>query len=104
MTKSTPTRLKQCLDHLLPAITGIVNQSLCSGSFPSTFKIAEVIPLIKKKTTLDPESYQSYRSVSNLKFMSKVTAKAAVEQLQTYLAENGLYSEFQSAYDQIWCY
>ena len=82
--------VKQCLDELVPTITEIVNHSLCSGSFPSTFKIAEVIPLIKK-STLDPELLNSYRSVSNLKFLSKVTEKAAIKQLQNYLADNTLY-------------
>ena len=91
--------VKQCLDELVPIFTHIVNHSLCSGSFPATFKIAEVIPLIKK-STLDPELLNtcSYRSVSNLKFLSKVTEKAAIKQLQNYLGENKLYPELQSAY------
>ena len=93
-----PTWLvKQCLDELLPTITQIINRSLCSGSFPSTFKTAEVIPLIKNNT-LDPQLLQSYRSVSYPKFISKVTEKAAVQQLQIFLAENELYPDLQSAY------
>ena len=91
------TLVKQCANELLPTITQIINCSLSSGHFPSTFKTAEVIPLIKK-STLDAESFQSYRSISNLKFLSKATEKAAIEQLQLYLAENDLYPKFQSAY------
>ncbi len=93
-----PTWLvKPCLDELLPTITQIVNNSLCSGYFPTSFKTAEVIPLIKK-STLDPQLLQSYRSVSNLKFISKVTEKAAIKQLQEYLTEFDLFPDFQSAY------
>ena len=93
-----PTSLvKQCCNELLPVITKIVNGSLSAGHFPSSFKTAEVIPLIKK-STLDPEALQSYRSVSNLKFISKVTEKAAIEQLQQYLSENDLFPLLQSAY------
>ena len=93
-----PTQLvKSCLDELLPIITRIVNESLCSGHFPTTFKVAEVIPLLKK-STLDPQALQSYRSVSNLKFISKVTEKAAIQQLQDYLAQYDLFPELQSAY------
>ena len=46
---SIPTRLlKDCLDVLLPSITRIVNLSLLSGEFPSSYKISLVTPLIKK--------------------------------------------------------
>ena len=93
-----PTSLvKQCSDELLPIITKIINSSLSAGHFPSSFKTAEVIPLLKK-STLDPESLQSYRSVSNLKFISKATEKAAIEQLQHYLTDNDLFPHLQSAY------
>ena len=93
-----PTSLvKQCSDELLPITTKIINSSLSAGHFPSSFKTAEVIPLLKK-STLDPESLQSYRSVSNLKFISKATEKADTEQLQHYLTDNDLFPHLQSAY------
>ena len=89
--------VKQCSDELLPIITKIINSSLSAGHFPSSFKTAEVIPLLKK-SALDPESLQSYCSVSNLKFISKATEKAAIEQLQHYLTDNDLFPHLQSAY------
>ncbi|XP_072048691.1 uncharacterized protein [Amphiura filiformis] len=89
--------LKLCLNELLPVITRIINYSLLSGVFSDCFKIAHVIPLLKK-ATLDAEQLNSYRSVSNLSFMSKVVEKAAAEQIQAYLINNNLYSNLQSAY------
>ena len=89
--------LKLCLDELLPVITRIINYSLRTGVFPDSFKIAHVIPLIKK-ATLDAEQLKSYRSVSNLSFMSKVVEKAAAVHIQAYHTANNLYSNLQSAY------
>ena len=78
-----PTSLvKQCSDELLPIITKIINSLLSAGYFPSYFKTAEVI-LLLKKSTLDPESLQSYRSVSNLKFISKATEKLLLNNFST---------------------
>ncbi len=54
-----------------------------------------VMLIIKKPNT---DSFQSYRSVSDLSFISKVIEKAATEQIQRYLQENNLYSSLQSAY------
>ena len=40
--------LKQCIDSFVPAITTIVNKSLCEAVVPSDFKQAIVRPLLKK--------------------------------------------------------
>ena len=89
--------LKDCIDELLPSITRIVNSSLQSGIFPSSYKLARVTPLIKK-VGKDPEDLNNYRSISNLKFLSKVVQRVAMSQLQDYMQENGLYGKVQSAY------
>jgi hypothetical protein len=89
--------LKNCLDESLPVITDIVNSSLSSGVVPSSFKSAVVTPLLKKPG-LDPEALKNYRPVSNLGFLSKVLERAVAEQLQSYLQENKLLAQMQSAY------
>ena len=93
--------VKQCSDELLSIITKIIDSSPSTGHLPSSFKIAEAIPLFKK-CTLDPTALQIYRSVSNLKFVSKATDKAAIEQLlnylMDYLMDNDLFPHLQSAY------
>ena len=85
-----PTELlKACVDELLPSITRIVNQSLLSGIFPSSYKMAQVTPLIKKPNA-DAEDLCNFRPISNLKFISKVVERAAASQLQDYMMEEWL--------------
>ena len=40
--------IKECLDILLPCIKKIINLSLQTGNFPSSWKCSLVIPLMKK--------------------------------------------------------
>ena len=46
------TLLKKNLDDLVPLICRIVNDSLLSGSVPRQFKVAVVIPLLKKQALI----------------------------------------------------
>ncbi|XP_064176048.1 uncharacterized protein LOC135246581 [Anguilla rostrata] len=66
-----PSSLLQTITpDILPYVTSLVNSSLSSGCFPSSFKLAHVTPLLKKPT-LDPSVIQNYRPVSLLPFLSK---------------------------------
>ena len=38
-----------CIDVLLPSITEMINLSLTSGHFPAEWKMALVLPLLKKR-------------------------------------------------------
>ena len=71
--------LLECLDTVLPTMTSIINDSLKSGVFPSSYKSAIVTPLLKKPS-LDPNDLKNYRPVSNL-FMSKILETVVVSQL-----------------------
>ncbi len=75
----------------------MIQDSLKSGVFPTQFKLANVIPLLKKPS-LDQNELKNYRPVSNLSFVSKLIEKVVAEQLNTHLVENCLLEEFQSAY------
>ena len=86
-----------CLDELLPTITDIMNASLSSGTVPSCFKHAIVIPLLKK-TNLNPEELKNYRPVSNLPFLSKVLERIVLCQFMSHLERHDLLEPFQSAY------
>ena len=86
-----------CLDELLPTITEIMNASLSSGTVPSCFKHAIVIPLLKK-ANLDSEVLKNYRPVSNLPFLSKVLERLVLSQLMSHLECHDLLEPFQSAY------
>ena len=90
--------LRKCLDVLLPIITDIINESLSSGTFPDEFKLALVIPLLKK---LGLELiFPSYRPVSNLEFLSKLTERAVATQFVDYTKVNNLRDFLQSAYSE----
>ena len=53
---------------------------------------------ILKKALLDAYDLSNYRPVSNLSFISKILERAAYMQMSSYLQDNGLLPEKQSAY------
>ena len=89
--------LLEFIDDLLPTLTNIINFSLSSGTFPSTFSSAVVKPLLKK-ASLDPNNLKNFRPVSNFSFMLKITEKVVLQQLLAYLTEHKLICPSQSAY------
>ena len=91
-----PTSLLLEFDDLLPTLTNIVNFSLSSGTFPSTFRSAVLKPLLKT-APLDPNNLKHFPPVSNLSFMSKTTEKVVLQQLLAYLTEYKLICPSQSA-------
>ena len=92
-----PTKLiKQFIDVLLPIILKIINLSLSTGHFPSNWKEALIIPLLK---TCGLELVnKSYRPVSNLQSASKITEKAALSSFKLHLNESKLLPGYQFAY------
>ena len=92
-----PTKLLlDCLDVLLPTITKMINYSLENGDFPSAWKNALVLPLLKKDG-LEP-IFKNYRPVSNLQFVSKLAESAVAKQLHHHMAVNDLFPMLQSSY------
>ncbi len=87
----------ECLDTLLPFITAVINDSLTTGSFPLLFKQALVKPLLKKPT-LDLNDMKNYRPISNLSFLSKITERIVLSQMNDHLVSNNLFNSRQSAY------
>ncbi|XP_037391519.1 uncharacterized protein LOC119262643 [Pygocentrus nattereri] len=56
-----PSALFQSIsEDLLPFITFLINESLTSGEVPATFKMARVLPILKKPT-LDSSDVNNYR-------------------------------------------
>ena len=82
---------------LAPFVALLVNTSTRSGLFPSSQKCAIVTPILKK-ASLDAYDLSNYRPVSNLSFISKILERAAYMQMSSYLQDNGLLPEKQSAY------
>ena len=86
--------IKDSLPAVLSPITSIVNASLCSTcQFPSTWKKAEVLPVLKEG---DHEEAENNRPISLLPVLSKVCERSALIQLMPYLVLNGRLSTKQS--------
>ena len=62
--------LMKCLDVLLPVITKIINISLDTGCFPSDWKEAIILPILKKAGL--ESSFDNLRPISNLAYISKL--------------------------------
>ena len=65
--------IKHSLPAILPSVTSIINESLASNTFPTEWKTAEVIPVLKDGDHEKPNNtglypyylfFQNYDSVS----------------------------------------
>jgi hypothetical protein len=96
-----PTQLlKSCIDALLTPITKLINLSLSEGVFPSAFKTAHVIPLLKKPS-LCKDNMKNFRPVSNLSFISKLIEKVVASRIQSHIESTNRSNCFQSAYRKL---
>ena len=88
--------LKKIANIIKPALALIINQSLCTGIFPSKLKIAKVLPLYKNKG--DCHLFDNYRPISLLPTISKIFEKVVHKQLYEYFTENNLFYKSQYGY------
>ena len=88
---------KKCLPELIHVIHYIVNESLKTGVFPSSFKTAVVKPGLKKPN-LDSDVLNNYRPISNLPYVSKLIEKVVHKQIVDHIESQGLFADFQSGY------
>jgi hypothetical protein len=79
--------IKLVAADILPAITHIVNLSISEATFPSAWKRAKVVPLLKKDDPLNPKNY---RPVALLPILSKILERAIFSQLVNYLDSNAI--------------
>ena len=92
-----PTSLvKLCCHELAPIIAEIINLSFAEGIVPDHWKIALVLPILKK-FGLD-FMFENFRPISNLPFVAKSAEKATISQLSIHCVENAPFPECQSAY------
>ena len=71
--------------QLLPVITHIVNLSISSRCFPSSWKCAKIVPLHKKDERTNPKNF---RPVALLPIFSKILERAIFQQFIEYLESN----------------
>ena len=79
--------IKLIATDVLPALTHIINLSIAQSEFPSIWKLAKVIPLLKKGDPLTPKNY---RPVALLPMFSKILERVVFNQLVQYLDSHGL--------------
>ena len=90
--------LTHCHTASLKIMTQIINKSLQSADMPKEFKLAILIPLLKKigLEVIKP----NFRPVSNLAYASKLIESAVASQLVEHMTNKGLFEPLQSAYRQ----
>lgn len=76
-------------------LTFIINTSLVTGTFPTSWKHAIVVPLYKNG---DVDDVSNYRPISLLTIFSKLLEKIVANQLSAYLENNGLLSNSQHGF------
>ena len=89
--------LKLSVDILAPFLSRLFCLSLEHGVIPLKMKAAHIMPTLKK-ADLDPAEAKSYRPISNLSVLSKLLERLVAKQLVTYLRDNSLLPDRQSAY------
>ena len=80
--------LKLITNDISKCITVIINQSLTSGIFPNSLKIAKVTPIFKKENS---KLITNYRPISVLPVISKIFESVIHEQLSEYFIANDLF-------------
>ena len=89
--------LKLCADILSPFIVRMANLSFQTGIFPTSFRIAQVTPILKKQG-LSADDPANFRPISNLLTVSKILEKLFLQRLNPHLAATGSMDPYQSAY------
>ena len=80
--------LKRLANYIVTPLTVMINQSLCTGTFPDKLKLARVIPLYKKG---DNHVFDIYRPISLLSTVSKIFEKVVFIQVYDYFCANQLF-------------
>ena len=90
-----PRLLKEGSEFLATKLSHIFNQSLTSSHFPSSWKLANVVPIFKKG---DKTNSANYRPISLLSCIGKVFEKCVFKHLHNYLVNNNIIITAQSVF------
>ena len=89
--------LKVILDSIALPLTVLINQSLMTSIFPSKFKVAKIMPLLKKPNIFKVDNF---RPISLLPCISKILEKCVFKQLNEYFEKHKLLYNSQYGYRQ----
>ena len=87
--------IKLVKPSITPALTHIVNLSLSTQKFPSSWKKSKIIPLHKKDDKLNPKNY---RPVAIIPIFSKILERIVFNQMIEYVTANQLLHPNHHAY------
>ena len=77
----SPTIIKLAKKEILIPIINFINKCVSTKSFSNEFKVADVIPVIKKE---DPNNEANYQPISLLSIISKIFQRALFEQIEKF--------------------
>ena len=77
------------------SILNIINNSLQSGEFPDSWKMAMVTPIQKISKT---KKCKEFRPINTLKTMEKILEKVMKEQLEAYIEKHKILTRYQSGF------
>ena len=89
--------LKMSRSIILPALTKIVNLSIKTNTFPTSWKNAKIAPLYKGKDA-NRTSPKSYRPVAILPIASKILERVIHNQILEHMEENQFWHPNHHAY------
>ena len=75
----------------------MVNQSFSEGIVPKSWKSAQLTPLLKRPS-LDNNVASSYKPISNLPVLFKLSERLVLNRVMSYLNNSNLLPTHQSAY------
>ena len=86
------TFLKHTASEIAPLLTHLFQQSLDTGTVPTSWKQANVTPIFKKGDKLDP---RNYRPVSLTSLVCKTLEHILTSQIMKYLEANSILTDVQ---------
>lgn len=90
--------IKNLPEHFIFEILDIYNSILSKGIYPKSWKIAKIIPILKKDS--DQFEINSYRPISLLPCLSKLLEKILTKRLQYWITEEKLISPNQMGFQK----
>ena len=87
--------IKACPYAMARLLTGVINKSISSCTFPSHWKYAVVTPVPKSKTN---SALTNFRPISVLPVFSKILERVIHDQLVSYFLQHNLFSPYQSGF------
>ena len=93
--KLLPRILKECALELSTSLCNLFNKSFQSGSLPSDWKIAHIIPVHKKGPKHKKENY---RQISRTSIISKIVEKIVTSTVVSFWIEHQLLNPSQFGY------